>query len=213
MFSEDPHILREVTRSGDPGNGGDCGPRRFLCPMHAVPSISSFKQWLRAAASATPLACSIMLHGAPAALGTRLALGIAAYLNEYDDDGNGRWLAVPAELVPLIADDPTHRHLLGLDEAAESCLLTSPFGMQQALTAMAARGYVVLDSPLAAAATHRLKNVFHVGFGLPPDGLAECHMILNPALFHGSCLPQIVGDVFLEWLNCEGSRMTVLREV
>jgi hypothetical protein len=181
--------------------------------MHALPSISSFKQWLRAAGSEAPPACSIVLHGAPPALGTRLALGIAAYLNEYDDDGNGRWLAVPPELVPLIADDPTHRHLLGLEEDAESSLPTSPFGMQQALTAMAERGYVVLDSPLAAAATHRLKNVFHVGLGLPPDGLAECHIILNPALFEGSCLPQIVGDVFLEWLNFRGGRKTVLREI
>ncbi|MEO0016874.1 MAG: hypothetical protein RLZZ522_157 [Verrucomicrobiota bacterium] len=181
--------------------------------MHPVPSITSFKQWLRAAASEAPPACSIVLHGAPPALRARLAVGLAAYLNEYDDDGNGRWLAVPPELVPLIADDPTHRYLLGLGVEAETSLPDSPFGMQQTLTAMAERGYVVLDSPLAAAATQRLKNVFHVGLGLPPEGLAECHIILNPALFHGSCLPQIVGDVFLEWLNFEGMRTTMLREI
>ncbi len=181
--------------------------------MHAVPSISSFKQWLRAAAPETPAACSIVLHGTPAGLDTRLALGIAAYLNEYDDDGDGRWLAVPPDLVPLIADDPGHRHLLGLDDDANHYLPTSPYGVQKALAAMAALGHLVLDSPLAAAATSGLKNVFHVGLGLPPDSLTECHIILNPALFHGSCLPQIVGDVFLEWLNFEGRRQVPLHEL
>jgi hypothetical protein len=181
--------------------------------MPAVPSITSFKQWLRAAAPETATACSIVLHGTPAALGPRLAIGIAAYLNEYDDDGDGRWLAVPPDLVPLIADDPGHRHLLGLEDSTEHYLPTSPYGVQKALAAMAALGHVVLDSPLAAAATCRLKNVFHVGLGLPPDSLTECHIILNPALFHVSCLPQIVGDVFLEWLNFESSRKAPLHEI
>lgn len=181
--------------------------------MHAASTISSFKHWLRAAARESGAACSIVLHGTPAALGPRLAAGIAAYLNEYDDDGDGRWLAVPPELVPLIAEDPSHLHLLGLDDHPEHALSTSPFGAQKALAAMAGLGHVVLDSPLAAAATCRMKNVFHVGLGLPPDGLAECHIILNPALFHVSCLPQIVGDVFLEWLNFEGRRKAPLHEL
>ena len=181
--------------------------------MHAVPSISSFKQWLRAAARDSAAACSIVLHGTPASIGSRLAIGIAAYLNEYDDDGDGRWLAVPPDLVPLIADDPSHRHLLGLDDSPEHYLPTSPYGVQRSLAAMAGLGHVVLDSPLASAATCRLKNVFHVGLGLPLDSLTECHIILNPALFHVSCLPQIVGDVFLEWLNCEGRRKAPLHEL
>jgi hypothetical protein len=181
--------------------------------MHAVPSISSFKQWLRASAREPAAAYAIVLHGTPAALGSRLAVGIADYLNEYDDDGDGRWLAVPPDLVPQIADDPSHLHLLGLDEGIDLHPPTSPFGVQKALAAMASLGHVVLDSPLAAAATCRMKNVFHVGLGLPPDGLAECHIILNPALFQVSCLPQIVGDVFLEWLNCQGRRPTSLHEI
>jgi hypothetical protein len=45
--------------------------------MSAVPSISSFKQWLRAAAPAAPAACSIVLHGTPANLSPKLAHGIA----------------------------------------------------------------------------------------------------------------------------------------
>ena len=182
--------------------------------MSALPSITSFKKWLRAAAPHQPASCSIALHGTPASLTTKLANGIAAYLNEYDADGDGRWLAVPPDLVPLIAEDPDHRHLLGLEHDPDPHgLPTSPYGMQKALTALASIGHVVLDSPLATAATCRLKNVFHVGLGLPPDGLAECHIILNPTLFHATCLPQIVGDVFLEWLNFQPSAKEPLRGI
>ena len=159
------------------------------------------------------MACSIVLHGSPPPLNPRLSSGIVSYLNEYDDDGEGRWLVLQPDLVPLIADDPRHRHLLGLEDDAEPYLLSHPFGIQRALAALAARGHVVLDSPLASAATRGLKNVFHVGIGLPPDSLAECHIILNPELFQISCLPQIVGDVFLEWLNSHGRRMEPLHGV
>jgi hypothetical protein len=178
--------------------------------MSAVPSIALFHQWLHAAAPESPLACSIVLHGTPTALSPRLSSGIVSYLNEYDDDGDGRWLAVQPDLVPLIADDPSHRHLLGLKDEAESYLPTNPFGIQRALAALAVRGHVVLDSPLASAATRGFRNVFHVGIGLPPDSLAECHIILNPGLFQVSCLPQIVGDVFLEWLNSQGRKLEPL---
>lgn len=182
--------------------------------MPAVPPIASFKQWLRAASPASPSSCSIALHGTPANLSPKLAHGIATYLNEYDADADGRWLAVPPDLVPLIAEDPSHRHLLGLGGQPEHHgLPTSPYAIQKALAALANIGYVVLDSPLATAATCRLRNVFHVGFGLPPDGLAECHIILNPSLFHASCLPQIVGDVFLEWLNFQPNSNEPLHSV
>ncbi|MEI7909406.1 MAG: hypothetical protein WCK77_07195 [Verrucomicrobiota bacterium] len=174
--------------------------------MSAVPSIALFHQWLLATAPESPVACSIVLHGTPPTLSPRLSGGIVSYLNEYDDDGDGRWLALQPDLVPLIACDPSHRRLLGLEDEAGPVLPGQPFGIQRALAALAARGHVVLDSPLASAATRKLKNVFHVGIGLPPDSLAECHIILNPALFQVSCLPQIVGDVFLEWLNSQGRK-------
>lgn len=183
--------------------------------MPAVTSITSFKQWLGAAPPALPSSCcSIALHGTPGNLSPKLAHGIASYLNEFDADADGRWLAVPPDLVPLIAEDPCHRDLLGLRaEPAHQGLPTSPYAIQKALASLATIGYVVLDSPLATAATCHLKNVFHVGFGLPPDGLAECHIILNPALFHASSLPQIVGDVFLEWLNFRPSHNGSLHSV
>jgi len=178
--------------------------------MSAVPPIALFHQWLLAAAPETPLACSIVLHGTPPPLSPRLCADIATYLNEYDEAGDGRWLALQPDLVPLIADDPRHRHLLGLEEETDANLPSQPFGAQRALAALATRGHVVLDSPLASAATRGLKNVFHVGIGLPPDSLSECHIILNPGLFQITCLPQIVGDVFLEWLNSQSRKLEPL---
>ena len=181
--------------------------------MTAVPSMSSIRQWFRAAAPDAPAACSIVLHGTPTSLSGHLAAGIATYLNEYDDDGDGLWLAIPPELVPLIAEDPGPRHILGLDADPEHVPPTSPAGIRKALAAMAALGHTVLDSPLAAAATRPLRNVFHVGLGLPPDSLTTCHLILNPTLFHPSSLPLIVGDVFLEWANSPIRRTTPIHEI
>ena len=178
--------------------------------MSAVPPIALFHQWLLATAPESLVACSIVLHGTPPPLSQRLCAGIAAYLNEYDDAGDGRWLALQPDLVPLIAEDPRRRHLLGLEEETDQHRSSQPIGVQRTLAALAARGHVVLDSPLASAATRGLKNVFHVGIGLPPDSLTECHIILNPGLFQITCLPQIVGDVFLEWLNAQGRKMEPL---
>jgi hypothetical protein len=174
--------------------------------MSAVSSSSVFHQWLLAAAPESAAACSIILHGTPAALSSQLSAGIASYLNEYDDDCDGRWLAVQPELVPYIAEE-AGRHLSGMAEAAGDVASGRPFGMQRALNTIAARGHVVMYSPLAPAATRGLDNVFHVGIGLPPDSLDECHIILNPDLFEAACLPRIVGDVFLEWLNCHGRKL------
>ena len=178
--------------------------------MSAVPPIALFHQWLLATAPESLVACSIVLHGTPPPLSQRLCAGIAAYLNEYDDAGDGRWLALQPDLVPLIAEDPRRRHLLGLEEEADQHRPSQPIGVQRTLAALAARGHVVLDSPLASAATRGLKNVFHVGIGLPPDSLSECHIILNPGLFQITCLPQIVGDVFLEWLNSQSRKLEPL---
>ena len=74
--------------------------------MPAIPSIALFHQWLLATAPKSPVACSIVLHGTPPTLSPRLSGGIVSYLNEYDDGGDGRWLALQPDLVPLIADDP-----------------------------------------------------------------------------------------------------------
>jgi len=180
--------------------------------MSSAHPIAQFHQWLLAAATASPTACSIVLHGTPPHLCPRLCSNIALYLNEYDDDGDGRWLALQPDLLPLIVEDSRHHHLLGIQEDVSSNRPSQPFGVQLALTALAARGHLVLDSPLAAAATRRLKNIFHVGIGLPPDGLTECHIILNAGLLHIPCLPQIVGDVFLEWLNAKDRKINPLHE-
>ena len=170
--------------------------------MPPTPSIAAFNQWLLAEKPDTTAACAIVLHASSDALDGELHQSIASYLNEYDEAADGRWLAVEGNLVQTIASDARIRRLLNIPEPAATDPAITPCSMKNTLRALAQRGHVVLDTPLASAATHNLPNTFHVAVGFPADGLSDCHMILNPDRFQHRCLPQIIGDTFLEWLNC-----------
>ncbi len=171
--------------------------------MPATQSLPAFHEWLLVVVPEPTASCSIVLHGPASSGAPRIAEKIAVYLNEYDAEADGHWLAVPAELVATIAADPSQRALLGIGDGCGNCPPTSPCGLKKTLAALATRGHVVLDSPLGAAATRGMENVFHAGIGLPPDGLDDCHLIVNPALFPATCIAQVIADVFLEWLACE----------
>lgn len=170
--------------------------------MSAVLSVSSFHQWLLAGDPQRAADCSIVLHGVTAGFGLDFAPRLAAHLNEYDDSSEPAWLDVSTGLLTAIAGDAGHRRLLGISDSCPNCPPTGPCGLKKTLAALATRGRVVLDSPLAAAATRGMEGVFHAGIGLPPDGLDECHVIINPDRFPEGCIPGVIGDVFLEWLNC-----------
>jgi hypothetical protein len=169
----------------------------------ARPKTLPFHEWLLSTADESASASSIVLHGATNA---RLAAAIACYLNEYDDEGDGRWISIPPELVAGIAADPSQRALLGIGESCVNCPPTSLCGQKKTLAALALRGHVVLDSPLAAAAAGELENTFHAGIGMPANGMDGCHLIVNPELLPENCIAHVVADVFLEWLACEDRR-------
>jgi len=169
----------------------------------ARPKILPFHEWLLSTADESASASSIVLHGAADA---RLAAAIACYLNEYDDEGDGRWISIPPALVAGIAADPSQRALLGIGDSCSNCPPTSLCGLKKTLAALAVRGHVVLDSPLAAAAAGVLENTFHAGIGTPANGMDGCHLIVNPELFPESCIANVIADVFLEWLACEDRR-------
>lgn len=170
--------------------------------MPPAPSIAAFNQWLLTEKPDTSPACAIVLHSTSDALDGTLHQSIAAYLNEYDEAADGHWLAMESNLVQMIAAEGRLRRLLGIPQPSGDNHATSPCSLKNTLRALAQRGHVVLDTPLAAAATHNLANTFHVAVGFPADGLSDCHIILNPDRFQHRCLPQIIGDTFLEWLNC-----------
>ena len=173
--------------------------------MTAATTISFFHQWLLAPPANPESACAIMLHGDSASLCERLLVEITDYLNEYDDDGEGRWLAACPDLIRKISADVSHRQLLGLNDTASQ----SDRGETEELTILSllgARGHVVLLAPEAAELPFELPNAFHAGVGGGWGTLGSCHLILNPKLMDRKCIALIIGDVFLEWRHCDHQR-------
>lgn len=172
--------------------------------MTAATTISFFHQWLLAPPANPDSACAIMLHGDSAPLCERLLIEITDYLNEYDDDGEGRWLAACPDLIRKISADVSHRQLLGLHDAPP-CDNNEPEDIT-ILRLLSARGHVVLLAPDAVEIPLELPNTFHAGVGGGWGTLGACHLILNPKLMDRKCIAHIIGDVFLEWRHCDHQR-------
>lgn len=179
--------------------------------MTASISLSVFHQWLLAEPSSKTSACAIILHFDGQKSGASLIPEVAAYLNEYDDDGDGRWLPATDELVSKISRDANHRQLLGMEELEEGA---DPVGeFHKTLSALGQRGHVVFRSGNVTVEELDLENTFHAGIGKPEDIKQPCHIILNPALLDAKSIPPIIGDVFLEWLHCESRRDSSIRDI
>jgi hypothetical protein len=142
-----------------------------------------------------------------------LILEISAYLNEYDDDGEGRWLPATAELVDKVTGDPNHRRLLGMSEGPSGDMESGQTELHQTLSALGQRGHVVFRAPLTPITGIGPANTFHAGVGTSGDISGECHMVLNPELMDPKCIPHVIGDVFLEWLHCPGRRSSAIRGI
>lgn len=181
--------------------------------MTASTSMSVFHQWLLAEPASKASACAIILHGNASLPGGCLIQEIADYLNEYDDDGDGRWLPATPELVEKIAQDANHRQLLGLGEGGFRANADSQAEFAKTLTALGQRGHVVFRSPGIPADKLDLANTFHAGIGNASDIKETCHLILNPELMDQKCIGHIIGDVFLEWLHCEIRRSAPIQDI
>lgn len=144
---------------------------------------------------------------------TRLIQEIADYLNEYDDDGDGRWLPATPELVGKILQDENHRRLLGMAELAIARPSDPLAAYRQALTGLGQRGHVVFRAPGSSAEDLDLTNTFHAGIGSPRAIREKCHLILNSELLDQKCIAHIIGDVFLEWLHCQLRRRSPIHEI
>lgn len=179
--------------------------------MTASISMSVFHQWLLADPASKASACAIILHGGEFAPFGMLIQEIAEYLNEYDDDGEGRWLPATPELVGKVAKDPNHRRLLGMDENGFPEPLDPADEFRKTLSALGQRGHVVFQSTGIPDEELDLAHTFHAGIGMAEDISGKCHIILNPELIDQKCIAHIVGDVFLEWLNCEMRRNPTIR--
>lgn len=174
-------------------------------------SLSVFHQWLLAEPSSKTSACAIILHFDGRKSGESLIAEVADYLNEYDDDGDGRWLPATDELVTKISKDANHRQLLGMDELDETADAAAEF--HNTLSALGQIGHVVFRAQASATDDPDLANTFHAGVGKPREITHPCHIILNPALIDSKSIAPIIGDVFLEWLHCENRRDSSIRDI
>ncbi|MDP3849606.1 MAG: hypothetical protein Q8Q59_03820 [Luteolibacter sp.] len=181
--------------------------------MTASISMSVFHQWLLADPASKTSACAIILHIADSRPCELLIQEISDYLNEYDDDGDGRWLPASPELVDKIARDPNHRRLLGLNETSLDKGGRAGPELHKTLSALGLRGHVVFRSPGVPDETLDLANTFHAGVGTLGEITDPCHLILNPALMDQNCIAHVIGDVFLEWLHCETRRNAPIQDI
>jgi len=181
--------------------------------MTATTSLSVFHQWLLADPAGQVSACAIMLHCDDSLPCTHLIRDIADYLNEYDDDGDGRWLPATPDLVEKIARDEHHRRLLGMRRIGTGNAVDPQAEYRETLAGLGQRGHVVFRAPGVSAAEPDLANTFHVGVGHPHEIPGKCHLILNSELLTQKCIAHIIGDVFLEWFHCEMHRSTPIHEI
>jgi hypothetical protein len=174
--------------------------------MTASVSMSVFHQWLLADSSSTIPASAIILHMPASRPCDLLIQEIASYLNEYDDDAEGRWLPATQELVVKVSRDPHHRRLLGMGELPPGRAADSESELHKTLTALGRRGHVVFRDPGVPDEKLKLSNTFHAGVGASGEVADPCHLILNPDLMDQKCIAHVIGDVFLEWFYSETRR-------
>jgi hypothetical protein len=179
--------------------------------MTASISMSVFHQWLLAEPSSNPPACAIILHIPDSRPYELLIQEISDYLNEYDDEGEGRWLPATPELVEKISRDPSHRRLLGMSDGPVGQLCEPE--LLKTFAALGQRGHVVFRAPGVTGEDLNLANTFHAGVGAAREITDECHLILNPKFMDQKCIAHVIGDVFLEWLHCEGHRNAAIQDI
>jgi len=171
--------------------------------MTATNFLSDFNKWLLAEPVITLPARTLILHGDSTVFSDRLIEEIAAYLNEYDDDGAGRWLAATSDLVRQVSENLDLRRLLGMAESCPNCPPSGPCGIRKTLTALGQRGHVVFLAVISPGKDLELPDAFHACIGSARSTARKCHLFVNPDLMAPESIAPIIGDVFLEWLHRE----------
>jgi hypothetical protein len=180
-----------------------------MSPSH---SLSIFHQWLLAEPSGHAPNRTIMLHGDPAVFSDHLIEEIADYLNEYDDEDAGCWLAATSEVVRHVSIDEHLRQLLGAAGPCPNCPPSGPCDTRKILSALSRRGHVVLSGSTPPDKKLELPQAFHAGIGNQSGHTLNCHLVLNPELMDPGSLAHIIGDVYLEWLHRELHRIHPARD-
>ncbi|MEN9974793.1 MAG: hypothetical protein RLZZ282_799 [Verrucomicrobiota bacterium] len=172
-----------------------------------------FRPWQHADSASNASACAIILHGQDAGTCAELIDEIANYLNEYDDDGDGRWLPANQKLIEKMARESHPYRLLSHADVGDPDRVDLEAGYRKTLTGLIQRGHVILRSPVGAHEPLGLSTTFHVGVGCARMIPEKCHLILDPDLMDQKCMAHIIGDVFLEWHHCEMRRGSSIHEI
>lgn len=165
--------------------------------MKTCSPITDFHNWLSAQANGQGKACSIIIHHGEAYSSEALIQKIADYLNEYDDEGDGRWLAATQDLVRRVSGDPFLRQLVGLEYEIPKNGASRSSTFDRTYSALAHRGRVI--GRQSEVFDRSSQQHFDVGVGNMSPG--KCHMVLNPDKIHLDQMAPIISDVFLEWLH------------
>jgi len=156
--------------------------------------FSDFHRWFFA--KRPPQAASILLQGVAG-----LADAVACYLNEFDEEARGNWLAFAPELIESISKTGAQRALLGLDHNCEDAPGNCTCAHRHLLEAMAKHGWVVVEGAIASESVWPLKSIFRVLLGSPSGRSEHFHLILHPEDFSESSLAALIADTYLEWAN------------
>jgi len=176
---------------------------KHLSAMTASSSMQTFCQWLLSDANGKLPPSAIVLQGDPSFVNDRLVGEISQYLNEYDDDADGPWLNASSELIQRIAADPSSRRLLGMADLTSPDEAKSPAEYLRTLNALTKRGHLVFRDPGEADHTIEHPRVFRAGVGGREQVKGRCHIIIDPSMMSAECVPQVIADVFLEWVHCD----------
>ena len=176
--------------------------------MMVTNSLSAFHHWLLTLPVEQSASRTIVLHGDPDTSSNHLVGEIAGYLNEYDDEGAGRWFPATSEIVMEVAENPGLRRLLELGDPCPNCPPTGPCGIGKILTALGKRGHVVFLSRTQLGKRLELPEAFHAGIGRKIETDVKCHLVLNPELMQRTSIAHIISDVFLDWRHEEALRET-----
>jgi hypothetical protein len=161
--------------------------------------LSLFHHWRLASTEPPCPSRTVVLHGGSAELLDPLIDEIAEYLNEYDADDAGRWLAATSDLVLRISASMDSRKLLGMADPCPNCPPDSACGVRATLAALGRHGHVVFRAEAPKGKSLDLPVAFHAGIGQSDCGCGNCHLVLNPDLVQPRSIAHIVSDVFLDW--------------
>jgi hypothetical protein len=143
---------------------------------------------------------SLVLASAGTASFAEVSCALAAYLNEFDTDGESQWRAFDNALLSQLASDPICRDLVmaGVEPPASSHPVRPD--RERLARRLAHLGGVILEGLEELGLTADLPGSFHICLSTEePSDCLRFHMWVNPRRFSLRSLVCVLADSFLDW--------------